>query len=43
MSITEENVFTYIWIPTFVKHYCDVCASLAQKDCDVKLSNLFFF
>jgi len=36
MPVTEENVFNYICgyllRRTFIKHYCDVCASLAQKD-----------
>jgi len=47
MLVTEENVLTYICgyllRCTFIKHYCDVCASSAQKDCDVELSNLYSF
>lgn len=47
MPVTEENVFIYICgyllRRIFVKHYCDVCALLAQKNCDLELSNLYSY
>lgn len=47
MPVTEENVFIYICgyllRRVFVKHYCDVCALLTQKDCDVELLNLYSY
>lgn len=39
MPVTEENVFIYICgyllRRVFMKHFCDTCAILAQKDCKI--------